>query len=60
MRNRRLHLQRKCPKTGKRRYKESLDVLLDNDRNPRHIRAYLCPHCGSWHGTSKPEMVKAP
>ena len=53
MRFRRLHKHRRCPVTGKRRYREALDVLLDNATNPRRIRAYRCPCCGDWHGTSK-------
>lgn len=45
----------KCKKTGKRMYRESLDVLLDNQDNPRKIRAYPCQFCGRWHATSQPE-----
>lgn len=49
------HHTGKCKQTGKRQYKEPLDVLLDHQQNPRTIRAYQCPHCKSYHATSQPE-----
>lgn len=55
MTHRRLHKKKRCTASGKRRYETKLDCLLDNERNPRTIRAYKCPDCGDWHGTSKPE-----
>lgn len=50
----RLHLKERCRTTGKRSYREALDVLIANMGNPRTIRAYVCPFCGHWHATSKP------
>ena len=45
----------KCKKTGKRKYKEPLDVLLDHQTNPRKIRPYECKFCSAYHATSQPE-----
>jgi hypothetical protein len=59
VRFRRLHKRVRCKVTGKRRYREPLDVLLDNASNPRRIRAYRCDHCGDWHGTSKQPAIEA-
>lgn len=42
-----------CSASGKRKYADSVDVLLVNIGNPRPIRAYLCPDCGYWHAATK-------
>jgi hypothetical protein len=50
----------RCPETGKRRYKEQIDVMIDNAGNPRKMRAYKCPHCHDWHGSSTPDRMVPP
>jgi predicted hydrocarbon binding protein len=54
----RRHYKGTCARTGKRKYDNSLDVLLDHARNPRTIRAYECEFCKGWHATSKPLREK--
>jgi hypothetical protein len=49
-----LRIGKKCKASGKRKFRTSLDVLLDHADNPRRIRPYECPDCGFWHGSSKP------
>lgn len=55
---RRLYFGRPCPTTGKRKYRSSLDVMLDHSDNPRLVRAYLCRFCKSWHMTSEPKRSR--
>lgn len=50
---RRLHLRKRCATSGKRKYRDQVDVHLDNVDNPDRLRAYLCPDCGFWHATRR-------
>jgi hypothetical protein len=55
--------QPKCFATGKRRYRTQLEAAkalghaltsVNRKGQANEVRHYLCPHCHSWHLTSKP------
>jgi hypothetical protein len=47
----------KCPVTGKRKYDTEGEALataahqIATHDAPKDLRAYLCPHCETWHLT---------
>ena len=57
--HRKLSVGKPCPVQGKRKYRSDVDALIDHATNPRHIRAYLCPHCGFFHVSSQPKRSAA-
>jgi hypothetical protein len=47
----------KCPVTGKRKYSTEGEALataahqIETSNAPKHLRAYMCSWCESWHLT---------
>jgi DNA-directed RNA polymerase subunit RPC12/RpoP len=55
-----------CPVSGKKKYQSNGDALgwasnyLSRFDGPSFLRAYKCPHCGSWHLTKLRTYVSFP
>lgn len=47
--------QGKCKTSGKRKFSSEIDVLIGHMDNPRPIRAYVCPSCGTYHAATRGE-----